>query len=340
MSQPLWAVPPPGANRRAGSVRLAALGLAVALAAGFFAFGVTSYLNRGAAPPPPDATPAPTTPATQATGPAHSPAPTTEPTPTASPSPGDGFDPPPLPYPQSWEEAAAWLEGNALYAHSLPSVDCAITRLGDPEPPRLEVLDRHLAATMDCLMAVWSPPITAAGFVLPHSPVLSYDQPITTACGTSPSMDAAAAFYCPADQRIFYAVDRRRPLFDDTPLAVDNTLAHEVGHALQGRTGILLAEWAFQQEAEPDLALEYNRRTELQADCLGGLALNALAVATGVTQDERELLRQDNYARGDHPGRPRTHGAPASGLRWISAGLASEEVGTCNTFVAPAEDVA
>lgn len=336
MSQPLWS-PPPGPARGAGPVRLVVLGLAVCLAAGFFAFALTTYLNRHPVGSTPAASPAATpTGATTAAGPTPTPA-TTSPTTTPGPA---GFDPPPLPYPQTWDEAEAWLEDNALYAHTLPPVDCALTRLAGREVPDLAVLDSHLAATMECLMQVWTPPVTAAGFVLPHSPVLSYDQPITTACGTSPSMDAAAAFYCPADQRIFYAVDRRRPLFDDTPLAVDNTLAHEVGHALQGRTGILLAGWAFQQQEEADAALEYNRRTELQADCLGGMALNALGTATAITPQEREQLRQDNYARGDHAGRPRTHGSPASGLRWISAGLEAVAVATCNTFVAPAEDVA
>ena len=331
----------PPAARRPGPWGVVALGAALALAAGFFAFGLTSYLNR----PEAGGTPVPTAPATPAPSPSDSPSPSETPTastPTPAPptGPADDFDPPPLPYPQSWDEAKAWLEDNRLYGETLAAVDCAITRLDDPRPGELAALDAHLAATMECLMRVWSAPMATAGFVLPQSPVLSYDQPITTACGTSPSMDAAAAFYCPADQRIFYAVDRGRPLYSTTPLAVDNTLAHEVGHALQGRTGVLMAEWAFQQDAEPDLALEYNRRTELQADCLGGLAINALATATGLTEAERELLGEDTYARGDHPGRPRTHGAPASGLHWITTGLSTTAVAACNTFVASPDEVA
>ncbi len=344
MATPGWPARPP-APGRTGAVRMVVLGLALALALGFFAFALTSYLNRNAASPPapggPGAATATPTGQTQEPSPGESPSTAPTPTPTAEPEPADdAFDPPPLPNPQTWDEARAWLEDNALYRHELAAVDCPITRLTSPVPGELAALDAHLGATMGCLMAVWDPPMVAAGFVLPRSPVLSYDQPITTACGTSPSMDSAAAFYCPADQRIFYAVDRGRPLFSTTPLAVDNTLAHEVGHALQGRTGILMAEWAFQQDSTPDLALEFNRRTELQADCLGGLALNSLAVATGLTEDERELLRQDNYARGDHPGRPRTHGSPESGVRWISTGLADTQVAACNTFVAEPDDVA
>ena len=234
----------------------------------------------------------------------------------------------------------AWVGRNALYGPAVAPADCAIERLADPEPPALDVLDAHLDATMDCLMAVWVAPVEQAGFVLPRPPVLSYDQPITTACGTSPSMDRAAAFYCPGDQRIFYALDRSRALFSRTSLTVDSTLAHELGHALQGRSGILQAEWALVQTVDEEGGLELSRRIELQADCLGGLALNALAEATGLTGRERGQLQQDNYARGDRAGRPRTHGSPESGLRWISRGLDGAEIGGCNTFVASPEDVA
>jgi len=318
--------PAAGSTGRAAALRALLLGVAFALAAGFFAFALTTYLT--AAPPTRGATP--TTPSTATPS-------------TATPTPdedGPDYDPPPLPNPANRDEAHAWLERNALYGPSLVPIGCAIERLADSGPPDLEVVDAHLDATMDCLMAVWVAPVQEAGFVLPRPPVLSYDQPITTACGTSPSMDRAAAFYCPADQRIFYAVDRSVPLFSGTSLTVDSTLAHELGHALQGRSGILLAEWALVQTVDEAAGLELSRRTELQADCLGGLALNALAAATGLTDLERDQLREDNYSRGDRPGYPRTHGAPESGLRWISQGLGSAEVGGCNTFVVAPEDVA
>jgi len=324
-----WQVRPDvtGRAQRAAAVRALLLGAAFALAAGFFAFGLTTYLIS--VPPIPGATP------------------TLGATPTAATSPtpapdGDGaeYDPPPLPYPTDLEQARAWLEHNPLYGASLTAVGCALQRLPDPEPPALDVVDAHLDASMDCLMAVWLAPVGQAGFVLPRPPVLSYDQPITTACGTSPAMDRAAAFYCPGDQRIFYAVDRSSPLFSRTSLTVETTLAHELGHALQGRSGILLAEWALVQTVDEDAGLELSRRVELQADCLGGLAINALAAATGLTALERTHLQEDNYARGDRPGNPRTHGAPASGLRWISQGLGSADVRGCNTFVVAAADVA
>lgn len=320
------------------------LGAALSLALGCAAFVITALVTRQ--DPPPNQPPPPPSPAstplepTSTAGPSE-PTPTagpTEPTPQPEPS---GYDPPPLPAPQTWEEAEQWLRANPLYDHDVAPVDCAIARLDDPVAPALDVLDAHLNNTMDCLMGVWLDPMTSAGFILLQPPVRSYDQPIITACGESPPMDFAAAFYCPGDQRIYYAVNRDWPLFSEISLQVDSTLAHEFGHLLQGRTGIINAGWAFQNAAETqDEALEYNRRMELQADCLGGMATNALSEASRITEAERDMLKQDNYRRGDREGRPRTHGSPDSGLRWITTGLDSAAIGACNTFTASSEDVA
>ncbi len=333
MSQSPWG-PPPARTGQGNIVRALVLGLALSLALGVFAFGLTSYLTSDepvAAPTPAASEPAPASPSG------------TEPTPqpTPEPQPSDGYDPPPLPQPTTWDEAEQWLKANAFYDQEAAVAGCAIPRIADPTPPALAVMDEHLNHTMDCLLMVWADPMQAAGFVLPQPPVRSYDQPITTACGTSPSMDQAAAFYCPGDQRVFYAIDRNRPLFYRTSLEIDNTLAHEFGHTLQGRTGIISAEWVFESTAKTEeLALEYSRRIELQADCWGGMAMNALSEASGVTADERQLLRQDTYSRGDREGYPRTHGTPDSGLRWVTVGLESRNAGMCNTFVASSEDVA
>lgn len=341
-----WQQPPPGwqypaAPPKRAPIAAVLIGALVVITLGFAAFVITALVVRQDSPPgaptaPPTATSVEPSPGVSSAEPSPSTSPI-EPT----PPPSDGYDPPPLPAPQTWEEAERWLTANALYDHDVAPVDCGIARLDDPVAPALEVLDVHLNATMDCLMGVWIDPMTAAGFILPQPPVRSYDQPITTACGESPPMDYAAAFYCPGDQRIFYAVNRDWPLFRRTSLEVDNTLAHEFGHLLQGRTGIISASWAFRSTAATeDEELEYSRRTELQADCFGGMAMNSLAEATQLTGEERELLKDDTYSRGDREGRPRTHGTPDSGLRWITTGLESAFIGACNTFAASAEDVA
>lgn len=333
--RPVWQ--PAAAPTRSPVVAIL-LGVAVVVALGFGAFAVTSALVRQDSPasgptiqPSPEPPPVEPSPATTPA------APTPQPTPS---DPDAEYDPPPLPLPQDLDEATRWLQANALYDQTTVQTDCAITRLDDPTPPDLAVMDDHLSRSMDCLHQVWLEPMTTAGFVLPLPPVRSYDQPITTACGTSPAMEYAAAFYCPADQRIFYAVDRNYQLFNQTSLEIDTTLAHEFGHALQGRTGMLSAEMRLTYNADDDVVLEYSRRIELQANCFGGVAMNALATATGLTGAERDSLKLDAYYRGDREGNPRTHGNPDSARRWIEIGLANLQAGACNTFIVPPDDIA
>lgn len=348
--QPGWQPPPVPRPPRTplAAVVLACVGV---LALGFVAFAVTSALlgpepTVGPAPTtPPAASPQPETPPASSPSPEPSSPDPEEPTPspiepTPEPTTDDGYDPPPLPQPANVDEAAQWAQANALYDHSATEQNCALARLDDGVPPDdLATFDAFLNRSMDCLMLVWEEPVAAAGFVLPRPPVRSYDQPITTACGTSPSMDMAAAFYCPGDQRIFYAVPRGYYLFTTTSLIIDSTLGHELGHAIQGRIGVLWAEAYLGFEAERDVQLELSRRRELQANCMGGLALNSLSAATGLTALERDQLNMDAYVRGDREGNPRTHGNADSGMRWMADGLDTLDIATCNTFAVPASEV-
>lgn len=334
---PTWQAPPP--RSPIATVLLAA---AVVTALGFGAFAITSALvgQDSVAVGPVETSAAPTSPAEPSPQPTAEPSPTApepSPTPTADP---DEYDPPPLPTPEGTDDATQWLQANALYDQTTTQTDCAVPRLTDSTPPDLAVMDDHLRRSMDCLQHVWLEPMTAAGFVLPLPPVRSYDQPITTACGTSPAMEYAAAFYCPADQRIFYAVNRDYRLFNETSLEIDTTLAHELGHALQGRTGMLSAELWLTHDATDDVVLEYSRRIELQANCFGGVAMNALSVATGLTGAERESLNLDAYYRGDREGGPRTHGNPDSARRWMEIGLGNLRAGACNTFIVSQDEIA
>lgn len=311
----------------------------MAIGVGFLAFAATTYyLGVALTQNQPTATPEP--PVTRTAEPSADP--TTSPAPSPTPTdPPESEDPPELPWPRDAAEAEEWMRENALYDHQVQRTDCAIERLGDPDPPEdLTTFDAHLNRSAGCLTQVWAGPADEAGFVVLQPPVRAYDQQITTACGDSPAMDYAAAFYCSGDQRIYYAVPRSYPLFGESSLEVDVVLAHEFGHAVQGRIGIIGAKYTLGKQAETKReVLEISRRVEMQADCLAGVAVNALAKASGITEAEREIIRQDRYYRGDDEGTPGDHGAPESRRRWVSAGLETRRIGTCDTFSVDASEV-
>ena len=85
------------------------------------------------------------------------------------------------------------------------------------------------------------------GLPAPRPPVTVYTEPITTGCG---SLDDVNAVYCAADQHIYYA----KPLYkifpadqQKAPFVVEAVLAHEFGHTIQARSGILIASMAWEQ---------------------------------------------------------------------------------------------
>lgn len=364
--QPQWQPPQPPPPRY--GLRAVVLGLLVAFGLGFFGLILVGVLlagsvgpstpeptppvvptaTAGGTPPatqsrapstPPTASPAPT-PTAGPTTPA-TPKPTPKPKPTPTPQP-TRYDPPDLPYPKDVAQATKWTRSNPLYLQRAPVTDCALQRYSTDRPPKkLATLDKYLTRALGCLVKVWQKPVTDAGFALYQPPVRSYDKPITTACGDSPPMDSAAAFYCGGDQRIYYGVNRDRPLYYTTPLAIEGVLAHELGHAIQGRTGILWAETVLAWQADSEKkALEYSRRLELQAHCMAGVTMNALAKATKLTKEERRLLAEDMYSRGDREGYPRDHGSADNQRRWMETGLGTRDLAACNTFTAAAKRVA
>ena len=62
-------------------------------------------------------------------------------------------------------------------------------------------------------------------------------------------------------------------------------MAHEFGHALQGRTGILISAHALGQESGGQgTELQYMRRLETQADCFSGMFVRAVSRSLGCSR--------------------------------------------------------
>jgi predicted metalloprotease len=178
-------------------------------------------------------------------------------------------------------------------------------------------------------------------------PATVYSQPITTACGDADTHDV---FYCGGDQRIYYATDlpeifrSTSPEVVRNPFFLGNVIGHEYGHAVQARTGILISQVYLRQQAEKERDLELSRRKEMQADCLAGTFLNAVAQASQMTGVERTALWEVSYAVGDDiinadPTYVGDHGSGAGRRDWFEIGLASDQVNVCNTWTAPAGQV-
>ncbi|MCW5953516.1 MAG: neutral zinc metallopeptidase, partial [Propionibacteriaceae bacterium] len=279
--------------------------------------------------------------------PSPEPAPTPEVGETSAPPvgvPEPDLDPPTLPMPTTWDEVDGWMLNNPIYAEStVVPTNCTLGRI-DVTTATPEAMQEHLNTLTGCLMMVWQEPMQRAGFIMPRPPITVYTAPITTACGQSSNQNAS---YCAGDQRMYYSYDiheafrRYNPEVIDNAFLPDLVMGHEFGHAMQARSGILLAElYAEQYRAENESQeLELSRRIEVQADCFAGIFLNSVAQASRMTEEDRAGILEMAKALGDDSlsGRPDIesgHGWGVNRQHWARTGLAANQVNVCNTFTA------
>jgi predicted metalloprotease len=254
--------------------------------------------------------------------------------------PDADLNPPPVPTPKTLAEAQTWTMANAVYGQTAPApVRCDLKPI-DVATADDALLKAHFEELMGCLVRVWEPPLTAAGFQIYRPTVTIYGDEITTKCGAGKLPHNA--FYCGLDQQVYWS----RTLGGDlVPMNVDRwagdeVLAHEFGHAIQGRTGILFAENMVRRYTlNTSDALRSNRRLETQADCFAGIFVRSVSRALGYQQKDLDAIEKGFADGGDEnfqkdPNAEGNHGRSASRKYWGTTGLGTSAVGSCNTFTA------
>ncbi len=229
---------------------------------------------------------------------------------------------------------------NTLYSQGgLDNGNCPAKPLGDASRQEQTVF---YTALMNCLNDEWRPKVEAAGYSYTEPGLVVFDSPVDTPCGNaSPEDGRTLAFYCPGDSVMYADVPQMRRFFDNIDVAYAIVIGHEFGHHVQEEVGVL--------QAYDDLTydnfggrLELNRRVELQASCMGGLFLGAVADSFPMDDKRLRQLQQVAGSFGDEPagtGDSRDHGSGVSNREWIFTGYADNNTDVCNTFTAPAGSV-
>ncbi|WP_344801952.1 neutral zinc metallopeptidase [Microlunatus ginsengisoli] len=251
--------------------------------------------------------------------------------------------PPPIPQPKTEAEAEAFLTANPFYDQTTPAPVRCNSRPINVATASDKQLAAHFDGLMECLIRVWQPPVTKAGFQIVRPSVTIYGDEITTKCGTSD----VNAFYCSADQQVYFSnqLPKYVTIVAEDKWAADVVMAHEFGHALQGRTGILISSAALGQlSGEKSTELLFSRRSETQADCFSGMFMRSVSVSLGIQQSDVAGILATYKAVGDDTltGNPKveaSHGLARSRVYWGNTGLGTSDVGKCNTFSAPASQV-
>jgi len=249
--------------------------------------------------------------------------------------------PPKLPWPDTYGEADDWLVSNSIYSTSVKRpVRCELKQI-NPSKSSKDAMSKYLNDMVPCLMRVWGPELEAAGYKAVTPKVHVYSGSGQSACG---KLSPGNAFYCPADQQIYYALDMADefPGYKNEPLVPLQVVAHEFGHGLQGRTGILAAEDAyldyFEDRGDKWSAKAIERRLEMQADCFAGLFVGSVDKSLQIGPEGMYTLFDfmvelgDDTITGDsnYVG---DHGHGVNRQAWFMKGVSKPQVSVCNTFL-------
>lgn len=232
--------------------------------------------------------------------------------------------------------AEAVLQDNAVYETGpLTSVDCPAADLGGAS---LDEQEEFYAQLVGCLVTSWSDGLEEAGYSDAAPDLVVFDEPVSTPCGSfRPQTGTVLAFYCPVDAVMYADAAQMADFFGTVDVAYALVISHEYGHHVQAQTDILLAERSIAFD-DAERLLDLSRRTELQASCMAGLFMAAVAESYPVEGQTATELREVSSTFGDSfdtDDDDRTHGSGESNSYWILSGFEEATVGTCNTYVAP-----
>jgi predicted metalloprotease len=237
----------------------------------------------------------------------------------------------------SEEAALLAIFNNPLYQRSVASSKCSVPNI-DTMQDSMAKMEQQLNDLVVCLMMVWHPVVVESGFELPRPPVTVYDSSLVTPCGT---VETQNAFYCSANQQIYYAKDFFElipPNLQQARFLAESVIAHEVGHAVQYRTTILMSTMILQILYDDETtALDLNRRLEMQADCLTGVFFNSIATSVELSQADITNLADITRSVSGTVLYSDDHGHGDNRAYWLTQGIGSPDVVTCNTYDADVE---
>jgi uncharacterized protein len=240
----------------------------------------------------------------------------------------------------------AILMGGAEMAsrHMSPQQQQTVTRApSSPADDRNAQLVRHVLGETE---VVWSEVLPAQKGVRYADPKLVlYSGATQSGCGGAQS--AMGPFYCPVDKKVYLDLsffrDMQTKFGGGGDFAYAYVIAHEIGHAVQDQLGILAKTDAAKERLSRTQANAISVRVELMADCLAGVwaahankkwnliddndIQRALATAQAIGDD-----RLQTAARGYSVPDSFTHGSSAMRQKWLTTGLRSGQVDSCNTF--------
>lgn len=222
---------------------------------------------------------------------------------------------------------AAWkiVQHSKFYKRSAVNFVCS----GQPEEadyPFGNTSKKQFKKTMqkmaNCLSDAWSVPLAKAGYQATYARVVVYSGSVSSPCATTD----APAYYCSSNQVVYINIDGggTGSRGNYQWMWYQMTMAHEYGHHIQARTGIMGSSWLLMTNQETEAGYsEMSRRMELQANCLGGMGLRRLQ-----SFDQGTFEAYSANLNGED-----VHGSQQNQYIWYMEGWNQSKTGKCNTYV-------
>ena len=192
----------------------------------------------------------------------------------------------------------------------------------------------------------WNVIFSDSGLDYAEPTLVLFRDATSSGCGSATS--SVGPHYCPLDETIY--IDET--FFDELvarfgaqggDVAEAYVIAHEVGHHVQKRLGVMEEVQSAQRSAGSQTeANELSVRLELQADCFAGVWANSLRDAGVFLPGEVREAIDAAAAVGDDRIQERvegqvsperwTHGSSEQRVEWFNRGYDSGDPTTCNTF--------
>ena len=259
----------------------------------------------------------------------------------------------------TWKRSIATLLGVVGIAGAATLAECTT----GTEPTKNEVgfcetgtdantnQDCRIEYTTGSLDLVWKNVLQEQKNIVYTEPeVVVFEQAVDSACGKATSN--VGPFYCSFDKTIYLDTSFFKTLeekygFANDAVSQEYVIAHEYGHHIQQRLGVLQRSWSG-PIGDDSLAV----RTELQADCYAGIwATKADEVKnedgeTYLKQITEEQVKQAMSAAGSvgddniqtRAGYPTinpdefSHGTSLERERWFLAGYRTGSMNACDTY--------
>ncbi|GAA3588556.1 neutral zinc metallopeptidase [Kribbella ginsengisoli] len=232
------------------------------------------------------------------------------------------------------------LQKNLLYkVGKLPTVKCARPKI---KPTSKANVLRFYQGLVPCLHETWEPLVLKANYPFRQPKLVLAGKTNTTNC----TGESTTSNYCPTDELI--TMEWEKDLKDyktygnQVIVHMMDALAHEYGHHVQNLTEMSTASSSREGFAKTKAEkLEWSRRQELQANCLGANFLGANKVTLGLTGQDLKYWEYETKNSGDEfdPKKIRDHGSKKNQWLWSGPGFKSANPASCNTYVAPAAKV-